>query len=182
MALTIFAIAAVAGHAQQPQNQDPKQSPATKEGQRPFGRGEGRGFRHGPGPRGIFDPRLMRELNLTDDQRQQIGQLVENSMESTKDQREQLRQLVEKKMQGPLTADEQGQFKTLHEQMRASMKDTQEKIAAVLTAEQKVKLEETIKERKANRERFGDRRGRFRGQPRDGGAPPQKPAVAPNQP
>ena len=180
LTLALFVIISAVGLAQQPQNQNQNQSPGTNEGQRPFGRGESRGFRHGPGPRRIFDPRLMRELNLTDDQRQQIRQVVESDMESTKGQREELRQLIDKKTQGTLTADEQARFKTLHEQMRASVKDTESKIATLLTAEQKTKLEEIMKERRENRERFDRRRGGFP-PANQGNQSPQKPSVTPNE-
>src|SRR5437773_6580405 len=84
---------ATTGFAQQQQNQTPGQTPEVKEDQRPFGRGQARGFQRERGPRGLFDPRLMRELNLTDDQRQQIGQIVANNFENTKAQHEQLGQL-----------------------------------------------------------------------------------------
>lgn len=60
--------------------------------------------------------------------------------------------------------------------MRASMADTETKIAAVLTAEQKTKAEELIKERKVNLERFGGRPRGLRDQTGQGNPPPQKPA------
>ena len=179
MALGLFAVVGGTGLAQQPQNPDKGQSPEITGPQRPFGRGEGRGFGRGHG-HGAFGPGLMQELNLTDDQKQQVRSIMEQSLESTKAQREELRQLGEKRSQGTLTADDQGRAKTLHEQMRASMKDTHSKIANVLTAEQKTRLEELKKERKANHERFEKRRGGFR--PDQGNPPAQKPTSPPVEP
>lgn len=174
LALGILAIAAATGLAQQPQNTS--QGQAADGQQRPFGRGERRGFRHGPGPGGALGPGVLRELNLTDDQKQQVRAIMEQSFESTKAQREELRQLGEKRFQGTLSAEEEAHAKTLHEQMRVSMKDTESKTAAILTAEQKAKIEELMKERKGNRERFGGRRrGGFPGGPGQNNPPAQKP-------
>jgi len=175
-----MALFATVGFAQQQQNQTSGQSPEVKEGQRPPGREQARGFRRERGPRGLFDPRLMHELNLTDDQRQQIGQIVANNFENTKEQRELLGQLIEKKRQGTLTDEEQARLKSLHEQMRLSMQITESRIAALLTADQKAKLEQIIKERRENRERFGERRRGGFGAPNQSNPQPQKPGTTPN--
>ena len=177
LSLALFAAIGMLGFAQQPQNQGQNQSPNAGGPQHPFGHGQGRGFGHGPGPGGAFGPGVMRELNLTDDQKQQIRTIVQANFESAKAQREELRQLMQKRFQGTLTADDEARAKTLHEQMQASMQDTQSKIAAVLTPEQKAKLEELMKQRKDNRGRFGGRHGR----PGDG-SPPPKPTNPPNNP
>jgi len=163
LALALLAVVGATCLAQQPQNQTQNQSPGAG-GPPPFDRG-GPG-RRGHGPRGPGGPGMLglaalRELNLTDDQKQQIQKITEANFESTKTQREELRQLMQKRFQGTLTAGEQARAKTLHEQMQTSMKDTESKIAAILTPEQKAKLEELMKERKANHDGFG-RRGGFR--------------------
>ncbi len=157
--LTITVLASVS-FAQERQNQTQNQNPQTKERQGPFERGEGRGFHRGPGFGGIFGPDMLRQLNLTDVQSQQIHAIMQQGMESTKSQREELRQLFEKRHDGTLAADDEARAKTLREELRNSMQETQSRIAAVLTAEQRAKLEELIKERKENRERFGERRRR----------------------
>ena len=183
LALALLAVVGATCLAQQPQNQTQNQSPGAG-GPPPFGRG-GPG-RRGHGPRGPGGPGMLglaalRELNLTDDQKQQIQKITEANFESTKTQREELRQLMQKRFQGTLTAEEQARAKTLHEQMQASMKDTESKIAAILTPEQKAKLEELRKERKANHDAFG-RRGGFRKErgPRNQSTPP--PANPPVKP
>ena len=159
--------------AQQTGTQNPGEGPGRKGG-------EGRGFRRGPGRDGGFRPGLLRELNLTDDQKQQIRTIIQQSFAGSKAAREELRQLGEKRRQGTLTTEEEARARTLHEQMRASMKETETKIASVLTAEQKAKLEELRKERKANHDgRGGPRRG-FRGQSGKGNPTTQKPSNPPS--
>lgn len=168
----LTAFGAVA-QAQQPSTQNPglgAQAPGR------MGRGEGRGSRRGPGPGGGFGPGVMRELNLTDDQRKQVRSIIEQTFTGNKAVREELQQLAEKRRLDTLTAEDQARARTLHEQMQASMKETETKLAAILTPEQKAKAEELIKERKANFAPFGGRPRGLRGQPGQGNPPPQKPA------
>lgn len=180
LALALLAVVGATCLAQQPQNQTQNQSPGAG-GPPPSGRG-GPGRRgQGPGGPGVLGPGALRELNLTDDQKQQIQKIREANFESTKTQREELRQLMQKRFQGTLTAEEQARAKTLHEQMQATMKDTESRIAAILTPEQKAKLEELMKERKANHDGFGRRDGfrKERGQRNQSTPPPAKPPVEP---
>ena len=183
LALALLAIVGATCLAQQPQNQTQNQSPGAG-GPPPFSRGgpgrRGHGPR-GPGGSGMLGLAALRELNLTDDQKQQIQKITEANFESTKTQREELRQLMQKRFQGTLTAEEQARAKTLHEQMQASMKDTESKIAAILTPEQKAKLEELMKERKANHDGFGHRDGfrKERGQRNQSTPPLANPPVEP---
>ena len=181
LALALLVVFGATCLAQQPQNQTQNQSPGAG-GPPPFGRGgPGRHGPGGPGGPGMLGPGALRELNLTDDQKQQIQKIKEANFESTKTQREELRQLMQKRFQGTLTAEEQARAKTLHEQMQTSMKDTESKIAAILTPEQKAKLEELMKERKANHDGFG-RRGGFRkerGERNQSTPPPANPPVKP---
>jgi len=160
--------------AQQPATQNPTAGPER------MGRGEGRGFRRGPGAEGGFGPAMLRELNLTDDQKQQVRTILQQSFAGSKTAREELRQLGEKRRQGTLTTEEEARARTLHEQMRAAMKDTETKIASVLTVEQKAKIDELRKERKAKHEGFGGPRRGFRGQPGQGNPTTQKPLTAPS--
>jgi Spy/CpxP family protein refolding chaperone len=168
----LTAVGALA-QAQQPSTQNP--GPGTQAPGR-MGRGEGRGPRRGPGPGGAFGPGVLRELNLSDDQKQQVRSIIQQSFTSNKAVREELQQLGEKRRQGTLTPEERARAKTLHEEMLASMKDTETKIAAVLTPEQKAKAEELMKERRANQGRFAGPRREFPGQPGQGNPPPQKPS------
>jgi len=155
--------------AQQPSTQTPAEGPGR------MGRGEGRGFRRGPRPRGRFGPRALGELNLTDAQKQQVRTIMQQGFESNKGLREEMRQLGEKRRQGTLTAADQTRARTLHEQMRAAMKERKTQIAAVLTADQKARLEALRKDRQAEGEGFRKRRG-FRHQRGPENPPTQKPS------
>ena len=168
--LTAFGTVAL---AQQPSTQN--SGPETQTPGR-MGRGEGRAFRRGHRPGGGFGPRVMRELNLTDDQKQQVRSIIEQAFTGNKAAREELEQLGEKGRQGTLTAEDQARARTLHEQVRASMKETETKIAAILTPEQKAKAEAVMKERRASHGRFGGRRRGFPDQPGQSNRPAQKPA------
>ena len=172
--LTAFGALAQAQQPQQPQPSTQNPTPGT-ETARPFGRKEGRGFRRGPGPGGSFGPDVLRELNLTDNQQQQVRAIVGQGFEGRKAEIDELRQLGEKRRQGTLTAADEARARSLHQQMRASMKDNEAKIAAILTAEQKTKAEELMKLRRANHERFCGRRRGFLGQPDQGNPPSPKP-------
>jgi Spy/CpxP family protein refolding chaperone len=130
----------------------------------------------GPGPGGNFGPQLLGQLNLTDDQKKQVHAIISQTFEGNKATREELRQLGEKRRQGTLSADDEARTRTLHKEIRAAMGETETKITAVLTAEQKAKVQELMKERKARAEGFGDRRRGLRGQPLQGNPPPAKPS------
>jgi Spy/CpxP family protein refolding chaperone len=155
--------------AQQPSTQNPADGPGKME------RG-GRGFRHGPGAGGNFGPQLLSQLNLTDEQKKQVHAIVAQTFESNKATREALRQLGEKRRQGTLSTDDEARARTLHKEMRAAMGETETKIAAVLTPDQKAKAEELRKERKAGFEGFGGRPRGVRGQPCQDNPPTTKPS------
>jgi Spy/CpxP family protein refolding chaperone len=113
------------------------------------GRREGMGRHHGD----IL--RLLRELNLTDEQQQKAREIGQRHFESMKSQREELFNLREKRMAGTLTAEDEARAKALHQEIRASLESIQAEIAGILTAEQKAKLEQLKNERKA---KFEERR------------------------
>jgi len=137
--------------AQQPQTPAPDNEGANREGRR-HGRREGMG-RHGLG----LLP--LRELNLNDEQRQQVRAAMQQQMESTKGQREELFKLREKRMAGTLTPEDEARAKALHQELRDSMKGVDVKIEGILTPEQRTRLEEIRKERRArHEERLKNRR------------------------
>jgi Spy/CpxP family protein refolding chaperone len=102
----------------------------------------------------------LRQLNLSDAQKQQAQSLIRASRESTKTQRQELAQLRRKFRDGTLTDDEKAKAKELRQQLRASRERTRTQLASVLTPEQKTKLDEMIKNRRENRGRSG-RRGQM---------------------
>lgn len=100
----------------------------------------------------------LRELNLTDAQKEQVRAAVQRNMEGTKAQREELRQLAEKRRQGTLTPEEQARARSLHEEISKSMRNSHADLFAILTPEQKARLEEIKKERKARHKEMRERR------------------------
>jgi periplasmic protein CpxP/Spy len=97
--------------------------------------------------------RFMRELNLTDEQRQQRQAIIQRRLESTKAQREELFRLGDKRRAGTFTPEDEARAKALHQELRSSMESIRgEMDAQVLTAEQKAKLEELKRERKQRME------------------------------
>jgi Spy/CpxP family protein refolding chaperone len=110
--------------------------------------------------------RLMSELNLTEQQRQQRRAIMERRLDSTKVQREELFRLGEKRSAGTLTADDEARAKALHQELRSSMESVRGEMDAVLTAEQRAKLEELNMERKQQREqRLKERQERLKNKP-----------------
>ncbi len=113
----------------------------------------GRGGRHGFGK---F--RGMRELNLTDEQRQQQQAIVQRHLESVKAQREELFKLGEKRAQGSFTAEDKARAKALRQEIHNSMQGVHTEIESILTPEQRTKLEQFKTERKARHEEILKRR------------------------
>lgn len=135
--------------AQQTQTQSPDTGAQLKSRSERFAaRGERRGRRKGMGHRG-GSGHLMRELNLTDEQRQQSRAIMQRRLAGSKSQREELFTLREKRIAGTFTADDEVRAKALRQEMRASMEGVRAEMEGVLTAEQKTKLEQLKQERKA---------------------------------
>ena len=112
---------------------------------------EGRGLREArERHRGMG--RMMRELNLTEEQRQQSRAIVQRGLESTKVQREELFKLREKRIAGTFTADDEARARALHQEIRTAMQGVRTEMDGLLTAEQKAKLEGLKKERKERME------------------------------
>ena len=170
--LTLVLVTASGAGAQTQKPQASTQDPAAgAETQRRFGRGEGRrgGARFGHAPLAG-----LRELNLSDDQKQQVRSIMERNLNSTKALRDELRTLGQKRSEGTLTPEDQARAKELHRQMAQSRQSVMTEVQGILTTEQRAKLEEFKKDRGEKGERFGRRRGRSQG-------PGQKPATPPQQ-
>jgi Spy/CpxP family protein refolding chaperone len=123
--------------------QDP-QGPITERGSRPdrIGRQRDREGREKLRGRERGKMRFMRELNLTDAQKQQLRAAGQRNREATKSQREELRQLAEKRQQGTWTAAEEARARALREEIRSSMQGIHSDMLATLTPEQKARLEQ----------------------------------------
>ncbi len=120
----------------------------------------------GRGRRGRGMGHLIRELNLTEEQRQQSRAIMQRRLESVKTQREELFKLREKRIAGTFTADDEARAKTLRQEMRTAMEGVRTEMAAVLTEEQRTKLEELKKERKEKfQQRMKERQERLNQNP-----------------
>ncbi len=100
----------------------------------------------------------MRELNLTDEQRQQQHAIVQRHLESIKAQREELFKLGEKRAQGNLTAEDGARAKALRREIHNSAQSAHTEIESILTPEQRMKLEQFKTERKARHDEMLKRR------------------------
>jgi Spy/CpxP family protein refolding chaperone len=109
--------------------------------------------------------KLMRGLDLSDAQREQMRAVRERYRQSTQAQREELRQLFRTKRQGgQLTPEQEARAR----QLRAELRQTRERIHAdmlgLLTPEQRTRLEQLKQERKARVGEMRQRRMQKRGE------------------
>jgi len=134
--------------AQQTQPQSPDAGAQFKRrSERLAERGERKGRHEGMRHRGGIG-HLIRELNLTDAQRQQARAIMQRRLQGSTTQREELFKLREKRIAGTFTADDEARAKALRQEMRASMEGVRAEMEGILTAEQKTKLEQLKQERK----------------------------------
>lgn len=152
-AVVVLVLAGVT-YAQEPKTPAQDSVPPGQEGPRE-GRRPGRLRRHDR-----FD--RLRELNLTDEQRQQQRAILQRHLASTKAQREELFQLREKRMTGAFSAEDEARAKALRQEIQNSMEGIRTEMESILTAEQRAKLEQLKLERKERREEMRERRRELR--------------------
>lgn len=129
-------------------------------GERGMGKHHGRMGEGREGREGMGQMRLLRELDLTDAQKQQARAIMERYAASTKTQREEMRGLREQKEQGTLTADAKAKAKAARMQLAESNKNMHSELLAILTPEQRAKFETLEKARKnERRENMREHRG-----------------------
>jgi Spy/CpxP family protein refolding chaperone len=102
--------------------------------------------------------RMLRQLKLTDAQKQQARTIMQSNFASTKAAREELARLFNQRREGTLTPEGIARAKELRKQLQESRQGVRTQLTGILTPEQKAKLEEMIKTRRANHERLGPRR------------------------
>ncbi|HEX8494109.1 MAG TPA: Spy/CpxP family protein refolding chaperone [Pyrinomonadaceae bacterium] len=151
----VIALAFGASAAYAQQTGTAQQDGAPDRMQREGRRGE-RGGRRGHKMMGMM--RALRELNLTDAQQSQARAISERFSESTRPQREALQQLYE---QGTPSEETRARAKQLRVEIREAMQRARGEVVAILTPEQRTKLEQMELERKA---RHDERRSRRRSQ------------------
>ena len=158
MLLAGVALAAGFGAAALAQ-QPPAQGDVPPGAQRPPHDGwRGKG-KHG-GMRGL-GMRVLRQLDLTDAQREQVRAVARREAEGLKPQREELRQLLGQRREGAtLTPEQEARVQTLRSEMRAAAERTHAEILNLLTPEQRAKYEQLKQEHEKRRREFRERRTR----------------------
>jgi Spy/CpxP family protein refolding chaperone len=111
-----------------------------------------RGGREGFAHRGPGAGNLLRGIDLTPAQREQIRAISQRRVESTKAQREELFRLREKRIAGTFSAEDEARAKALRQEIHAAMDGIRTETAGILTAEQRAKVEEFQKQRKGRHE------------------------------
>ena len=151
--------------AQQTQPQSPDAGAQFKRrSERLAERGERGGRHEGMRHRGGIG-HLIRELNLTDAQRQPARAIMQRRLQGTTTQREELFKLREKRIAGTFSAEDEARAKALRQEIHAAMEGIRTETAGVLTAEQKARVEELQKERKARLEERMKERQELRNKP-----------------
>ena len=102
--------------------------------------------------------RALRQLNLTDAQKQQARAIIQSNFAGTKATRQELALLRSQRRAGTLTPEQIARAKELRQQLQGSRQGVRAQLTGILTPEQKAKLEEMIKTRRANHEKLGPRR------------------------
>ena len=153
LALATFAFTTFVPAQETPKQEDPTQRQEKFE-RRGFGgkRGDGKGRRggkHGGGDRMLM--RSLQQLNLSDTQKEQVRGIFETFKTSTQTGREEMRGLGMKKRDGIITADEQARFKEIRTQLKASGEQMRNSVLAILTAEQRTRLDQIKEEMKQKR-------------------------------
>jgi Spy/CpxP family protein refolding chaperone len=105
--------------------------------------------------------RVLRELNLTDAQQAQARAIFERFAANIRPQREALEQLHGQDEQGAPSEETRARAKQLRGEIREAMKQARTEVVAILTPEQRTRLEQMEMERKA---RHDERRARRRSQ------------------
>lgn len=118
----------------------------------------GRRFeKRGPGGDDKVGRHVLRQLNLTDTQRQQLREIESRYAQSFRARREELRGLMEtRRSGGTLTAEQQARLRQLREEVRDSAAKMREEIHNLLTPEQREQLKGARDDaRKRHMERHG---------------------------
>lgn len=160
--LTAGLVGGLTGAAAVAQTTVPQEGNAQARPEKRMGRHGGKhrmGKRHGRG--GL---RGLRQLNLSDAQREQLRSIGQRFQESQKSEREELRSLMQVRRQGgQLTPEQQTRAQELMKAMRESRKALHQEMLGALTDEQRMQLEQQKKERKERREQFRQQRKQMRG-------------------
>jgi periplasmic protein CpxP/Spy len=145
----LVALLAVASLAQTPAPQNPNSLPPAG---RRMGRRMGGQKRDNPMRGEKEERRALRQLNLTDAQRQQVRDIERRYGQTLRSDREELRKLVEtRRGGGTLTPEQQARARQLREELRANADKMRTELQNILTPEQRQQMEQTRDEMKKRR-------------------------------
>ena len=142
------------------QDENKEQAPKPEIKKRDGQRGQ-RGFRKGKrGKRGMHgfrgrrggSLRLLRRIELTEDQKGQIRTLMETQRSTNQPMREEARELYMKRRDGSITETEQSRLEQIRRDMKASHEQLETTILGLLTPEQTTKLEQMKTEMEQRRQ------------------------------
>lgn len=148
LSLAIVVTFGFSGYAQQGPAGS-KVAPEAREG------GMRRGGRH---HRGMPLLRMLRELNLTEAQRDQARVIVERFKTTTEPQRQALRELRKQGVEGTVSDEVRGKADALRSQIREALKGTHGELLKILTSEQRTQYDQMELQWKTRRE---ERRARY---------------------
>ena len=147
--------------AQQQQPSSPQaEGKAERHGRGGFGhKRHGRGM--GRGMKGAF----LRDLNLTDAQKEQLRAIHERYRATFDAKRQERRQFFEQRGEGgTLTEEQRARAQAFRQEMRETSERMHNEILAVLTPEQRTQLEQKRQEAEQRRQEFRQRREQRRQQ------------------
>jgi len=104
----------------------------------------------------------LRQLKLSEEQRQQQRAILQRHLAATKAQREQLFQLRERRLEGSFTAEERARVRSIRQELRTALQGIRGEMRNTLTAEQRSQMEAFREERRQRREEMMKQRQEFR--------------------
>ncbi len=153
-----FGIAAMAQEAKTPENTDGKKAKMFKR--------DGKRGHHRRGG-GKMMMREFRGLDLTDAQKAQMKTIFEANKPADGN-RDEMRTLMKAKRDGSISADQQVRLDAIRQDQMQKYELLKQQIEAILTPEQKAKLEANRAEREKRRDQFRERRMERKNKTADG--------------
>lgn len=162
LALAMFTLTTFVAAQNDSTNTNPDRTQKERRGGR-GGRSEGFGKRGGKGMhdgmRGGFGMHGLKQLDLTDAQKEQVRGIMETAKTANEPLRTEMKNLMEKRRGGEELSDtDRTRLKELRSQMKQAHEQIETTIMGILTTEQRQKLDQMKEEQQKRREEFRQRR------------------------